>query len=58
MFHSVYHPKQVRDYIHVMDLADGHVVSLERVLENKDIGDCRPLLRNYSAISKFHVLSV
>ncbi|KZV36263.1 UDP-glucose 4-epimerase family protein [Dorcoceras hygrometricum] len=28
----------IRDYIHVMDLADGHVVSLQRVIENKDIG--------------------
>ncbi|GER30373.1 UDP-glucose 4-epimerase [Striga asiatica] len=28
----------IRDYIHVMDLADGHVVALEKLLERKDIG--------------------
>ncbi|KAI3453672.1 hypothetical protein Pfo_010335 [Paulownia fortunei] len=28
----------IRDYIHVMDLADGHVVALEKLLECKDIG--------------------
>ena len=25
----------IRDYIHVMDLADGHVLSLENILNNK-----------------------
>ncbi|CAH9120345.1 unnamed protein product [Cuscuta europaea] len=28
----------IRDYIHVMDLADGHVVSLDRLLKQEDIG--------------------
>ncbi|KAL7111639.1 hypothetical protein ACP275_05G102100 [Erythranthe tilingii] len=28
----------IRDYIHVMDLADGHVAALEKLLERKDIG--------------------
>ncbi|KAK4486453.1 hypothetical protein RD792_009131 [Penstemon davidsonii] len=28
----------IRDYIHVMDLADGHVVALEKLLQRKDIG--------------------
>lgn len=28
----------IRDYIHVMDLADGHVVALQKLLERKDIG--------------------
>ncbi|CAH9145970.1 unnamed protein product [Cuscuta epithymum] len=28
----------IRDYIHVMDLADGHVVSLNRLLNQEDIG--------------------
>ncbi|KAL2235200.1 bifunctional UDP-glucose 4-epimerase and UDP-xylose 4-epimerase 1-like [Sesamum indicum] len=28
----------IRDYIHVMDLADGHVVALQKLLECKDIG--------------------
>ncbi|CAA2994995.1 bifunctional UDP-glucose 4-epimerase and UDP-xylose 4-epimerase 1-like [Olea europaea var. sylvestris] len=28
----------IRDYIHVMDLADGHVVALQKLLELKDIG--------------------
>ncbi|KAL6578902.1 UDP-glucose 4-epimerase Uge1 [Orobanche minor] len=28
----------IRDYIHVMDLADGHVSALEKLLECKDIG--------------------
>lgn len=31
--------EQIRDYIHVMDLADGHVVALQKLLELKDIGD-------------------
>ncbi|KAL2517051.1 Bifunctional UDP-glucose 4-epimerase and UDP-xylose 4-epimerase 1 [Abeliophyllum distichum] len=28
----------IRDYIHVMDLADGHVVALQKLLEQKDTG--------------------
>lgn len=28
----------IRDYIHVMDLADGHVVALEKLLQRNDIG--------------------
>ncbi|XP_042023603.1 bifunctional UDP-glucose 4-epimerase and UDP-xylose 4-epimerase 1-like [Salvia splendens] len=28
----------IRDYIHVMDLADGHVVALEKLLQSNDIG--------------------
>ncbi|KAF3658290.1 Bifunctional UDP-glucose 4-epimerase and UDP-xylose 4-epimerase 1 [Capsicum chinense] len=28
----------IRDYIHVMDLADGHVVALQRLLRQNDIG--------------------
>lgn len=28
----------IRDYIHVMDLADGHVVALEKLLKVRDIG--------------------
>ncbi|KAL8498367.1 hypothetical protein ACS0TY_021622 [Phlomoides rotata] len=28
----------IRDYIHVMDLADGHVVALEKLLEREDTG--------------------
>lgn len=28
----------IRDYIHVMDLADGHVAAVEKLLERKDIG--------------------
>ncbi|KAL1569041.1 UDP-glucose 4-epimerase Uge1 [Salvia divinorum] len=28
----------IRDYIHVMDLADGHVVALEKLLQHNDIG--------------------
>ena len=31
--------KQIRDYIHVMDLADGHVEALKK-LTSDDIGDC------------------
>ena len=31
----------VRDYIHVMDLAEGHVSALDKVKANKDIG-CVP----------------
>ena len=31
----------VRDYIHVMDLADGHVAALDKAKENADIG-CVP----------------
>lgn len=31
--------QQIRDYIHVMDLADGHVVALEKLLQSKDIGE-------------------
>lgn len=30
---------QIRDYIHVMDLADGHVVALEKLLQCNDIGN-------------------
>ena len=28
----------VRDYIHVMDLADGHVAALQKIFTTKDIG--------------------
>lgn len=31
----------VRDYIHVMDLAEGHVAALDKVFANPDIG-CVP----------------
>ncbi|GJX18214.1 bifunctional UDP-glucose 4-epimerase and UDP-xylose 4-epimerase 1-like protein [Tanacetum coccineum] len=30
--------KQVRDYIHVMDLADGHVTALKKLFTKVDIG--------------------
>lgn len=31
--------EQVRDYIHVMDLADGHIAALRKIFNTKDIGD-------------------
>lgn len=30
---------QIRDYIHVMDLADGHVAALRKLFTAKNIGD-------------------
>ncbi|KAM7531243.1 hypothetical protein LguiB_034653 [Lonicera macranthoides] len=30
----------IRDYIHVMDLADGHVAALRKLFKADDIGDC------------------
>jgi UDP-glucose 4-epimerase len=29
---------QVRDYIHVVDLADGHIAALQKLFENSTIG--------------------
>jgi nucleoside-diphosphate-sugar epimerase len=29
---------QVRDYIHVVDLADGHIAALQKLFENSSIG--------------------
>jgi nucleoside-diphosphate-sugar epimerase len=29
---------QIRDYIHVVDLADGHIAALQKLFENPDIG--------------------
>ena len=28
----------IRDYIHVMDLAEGHVVALQKLYDTKDLG--------------------
>lgn len=30
---------QIRDYIHVMDLADGHVAALRKLFASQNIGD-------------------
>lgn len=30
--------KQVRDYIHVMDLADGHIAALKKLFADPEIG--------------------
>jgi nucleoside-diphosphate-sugar epimerase len=32
---------QVRDYIHVMDLADGHIAALHKLFKSPDIGKNR-----------------
>ena len=32
----------VRDYIHVMDLAEGHVAALQKLADNPDLG-CVPI---------------
>ena len=29
---------QIRDYIHVVDLADGHIAALQKLFENSSIG--------------------
>jgi hypothetical protein len=29
---------QIRDYIHVVDLADGHIAALQKLFENPGIG--------------------
>ena len=30
---------QVRDYIHVMDVADGHIAALRKLLNTENIGE-------------------
>ena len=35
-------PRCVRDYIHVMDLAEGHVAALDKLFSSPDIG-CLPI---------------
>lgn len=41
---------QIRDYIHVMDLADGHVAALRKLFAADNIGDCIILRINYMHI--------
>lgn len=41
---------QVRDYIHVVDLADGHLVALQRLFKDDKIGKC------FVDAYKFHLL--
>lgn len=31
--------EQIRDYIHVMDLADGHIAALRKLFMTDNIGD-------------------
>jgi nucleoside-diphosphate-sugar epimerase len=31
-------PPQIRDYIHVVDLADGHIAALSKLFDIPDIG--------------------
>lgn len=35
---TLLHDLQVRDYIHVVDLADGHIAALQKLFENPNIG--------------------
>jgi nucleoside-diphosphate-sugar epimerase len=34
--------EQVRDYIHIMDLADGHLAALQKLFVSEDIGLLHP----------------
>lgn len=38
MYISILHVYQIRDYIHVMDLADGHIAALRKLFTTEDIG--------------------
>jgi UDP-glucose 4-epimerase len=33
---------QIRDYIHVVDLADGHIAALKKLFDSPDIGTTLP----------------
>jgi nucleoside-diphosphate-sugar epimerase len=33
---------QIRDYIHVVDLADGHIAALNKLFDTTDIGTTLP----------------
>ena len=46
--------KQVRDYIHVMDLADGHIAALRKLFTKEDIGD-HSSLHMYLYVNEFSV---
>ena len=36
---TFYGMNQVRDYIHVMDVADGHIAALRKLLNTENIGE-------------------
>lgn len=39
--------KQVRDYIHVMDLADGHIAALRKLFADPKIGNSHTQFTGY-----------
>lgn len=39
--------EQIRDYIHVMDLADGHVAAVRKLFTADNIGDCLHLYMKF-----------
>lgn len=39
-FYYSLHYAQIRDYIHVMDLADGHIAALQKLFTTENLGDC------------------
>ena len=50
VFNCTLHNLQVRDYIHVVDLADGHIAALQKLFENSSTGHTSYLTWDFCTI--------
>lgn len=57
-FYFSLHYAQIRDYIHVMDLADGHIAALQKLFTTENLGDCSYYLECHVSEWIYHVRNI